>query len=124
MKTLIGRHPGTRQKMAIVDRNGKEAHTAYKIKAHKVINGIPLTLAEVRIFTGRTHQIRVHLAAEGLPIVGDTVYGNRNTVYPGVTRQLLHAWQLALPHPATGEVMKFSAPLPEDFRQIKELIEN
>ena len=55
---------------------------------------------------------------------GDTVYGNRNTVYPGVTRQLLHAWQLALPHPATGEVMKFSAPLPEDFRQIKELIEN
>lgn len=124
LKTLIGRHPGNRQKMAIVDRNGKEAHTAYKIKAHKVINGIPLTLAEVRIFTGRTHQIRVHLAAEGLPIVGDTVYGNRNTVYPGVTRQLLHAWQLALPHPATGEVMKFSAPLPEDFRQIKELIEN
>ncbi len=122
IKTLIGRHPGNRQKMAIVDRNGKEAHTAYKIKAHKVVNGIPLTLAEVQIFTGRTHQIRVHLASEGLPIAGDTVYGNRNTLYPGVSRQLLHAWKLALPHPVTGEMLHFCAPEPEDFRQVKDLI--
>lgn len=124
LKTLIGRHPGNRQKMAIVDRNGKEAHTAYKVKAHKVIDGIPLTLAEVRIFTGRTHQIRVHLASEGLPIVGDTVYGNRNTVFPGVQRQLLHAWHLALPHPVSGEMLTFTAPIPEDFLRIKELIKN
>ncbi|MBR2345214.1 MAG: RluA family pseudouridine synthase [Lentisphaeria bacterium] len=124
LKTLIGRHPGNRQKMAIVDRNGKEAHTAYKVKAHKMIDGVPLTLVEVQIFTGRTHQIRVHMASLGLPIIGDTVYGNRNTTFPGVQRQLLHAWRLALPHPATGEMQHFTAPEPDDFLQIKALIKS
>ena len=122
LKTLIGRHPVNRQKMAIVERNGKEAHTAYKILAHKIIDNIPLTLAEVRIFTGRTHQIRVHMSSIGLPIIGDDVYGNRNCTFPGVTRQLLHAWKLSLPHPETGDMMTFTSPLPEDFQRIKELL--
>lgn len=115
LKTLIGRHPVNRQKMAIVERNGKEAHTAYRVIGQKTIDGVPLALVEVKIFTGRTHQIRVHLSSIGLPIIGDDLYGNRNCILPGVKRQLLHAWKLSLPHPATGEPMSFTSPLPEDF---------
>ena len=122
LRTLIGRHPVNRQKMAIVERNGKEAHTAYKILAHKVVDNIPLTLAEVKIFTGRTHQIRVHLSSIGLPIIGDEIYGNRNCSFPGIQRQMLHAWKLSLPHPKNGGVMDFTSPLPEDFQQLKSLI--
>lgn len=122
LKTLIGRHPVNRQKMAIVDRNGKEAHTTYKIIAHKMVNNIPLTLIEVKIFTGRTHQIRVHLSSIGLPILGDEVYGNRNCSFPGVSRQMLHAWKLALPHPVSGEMMNFTSPLPKDFKQLQMLV--
>jgi 23S rRNA pseudouridine1911/1915/1917 synthase len=122
LNTLIGRHPVNRQKMAIVERNGKEARTAYKIIAHKVVENIPLSLVEVKIFTGRTHQIRVHLSSIGLPIIGDELYGNRNCTFPGVTRQMLHAWKLSLPHPKNGEMINFTSPLPDDFRQIKELL--
>ena len=122
LKTLIGRHPVNRQKMAIVERNGKEAHTSYKIIAHKTVENIPLAFVEVKIYTGRTHQIRVHLSSIGLPIIGDDLYGNRNCTFPGVTRQMLHAWKLSLPHPKNGEVMNFTSPLPEDFRKIKELL--
>lgn len=122
LNTLIGRHPVNRQKMAIVERNGKEARTAYKIIAHKVVENIPLTLVEVKIFTGRTHQIRVHLSSIGLPIIGDELYGNRNCTFPGAERQMLHAWKLSLPHPKTGDTMSFTSPLPDDFRTLKELI--
>lgn len=122
LKNLIGRHPVSRQKMAIVERNGKEAHTRYRVIAGKTVNEIPLALLEVKIFTGRTHQIRVHLSSIGLPIIGDEVYGNRNCILPGVTRQLLHAWKLALPHPATGEMMTFTSPIPDDFAQIQKLL--
>ena len=122
LKNLIGRHPVNRQKMAIVERNGKEAHTAYKVIAHKVVENIPLSLVEVKIFTGRTHQIRVHLSSVGLPIIGDDVYGNRNCTFPGVTRQMLHAWKLTLPHPKSGEMMDFTSPLPDDFCRIKGLL--
>ncbi|MBE6356517.1 MAG: RluA family pseudouridine synthase [Lentisphaerae bacterium] len=121
LKTLIGRHPVNRQKMAIVERNGKEAHTAYRILAQKVVDNIPLALVEVKIFTGRTHQIRVHLSSIGLPIIGDELYGNRNCTFPGVTRQMLHARKLTLPHPASGEIMSFTSPLPEDFRRMSTL---
>ncbi|MCI5779393.1 MAG: RluA family pseudouridine synthase [Lentisphaeria bacterium] len=121
LQTLIGRHPVNRQKMAVVERNGKPAHTAYKILAQKVINGVPLALAEVRIFTGRTHQIRVHMASLGLPVLGDAVYG-RHTDFPGVERQMLHAWKLSLPHPVTGETLSFTAPIPADFERIKEVL--
>lgn len=124
LKTLIGRHPVNRQKMAIVERNGKEAHTKYRIVAQKLVNDIPLSLVKVQIFTGRTHQIRVHLASAGLPIIGDTLYGNRNTVFPGVTRQMLHAWKLSLPHPGDGKTVHFTAPIPEDIAALQTLIES
>ena len=123
LKNLIGRHPVNRQKMAIVERNGKEAHTAYRVIAQKTVNNIPLALLEVKIFTGRTHQIRVHLSSIGLPIIGDELYGNRNCTFPGVTRQLLHAWKLTLPHPQTGNMMTFISPLPPDITEIKRQIE-
>lgn len=117
MTTLIGRHPVNRQKMAIVDRNGKEAITSYQIITAQTVEKIPLALAKVNIATGRTHQIRVHMSSIGLPVAGDELYG-RNTGFPGVTRQQLHAWKLALPHPETGEMMEFTAPVPEDMNTI------
>lgn len=117
LTTLIGRHPVNRQKMAIVDRNGKEAITSYLIITAQTVEKIPLALAKVNIATGRTHQIRVHMSSIGLPVAGDELYG-RNTGFPGVTRQQLHAWKLALPHPETGEVMEFTAPVPEDMKTI------
>ena len=114
LTNLIGRHPVNRQKMAIVEQNGKEAITSYQIITAKTVEKIPLALAKVNIATGRTHQIRVHMASLNLPVAGDELYG-RNTGFPGVTRQQLHAWKLALPHPETGEMMEFSAPVPEDM---------
>jgi 23S rRNA pseudouridine1911/1915/1917 synthase len=123
LKTLIGRHPINRQKMAIVERNGKEAHSEYRVIAQKTIDNIPLALVEVKIYTGRTHQIRVHLSSIGLPIIGDTLYGNRNCTFPGVERQMLHAWKLALPHPASGEMMTFTSPIPDDMAAIRQLFE-
>ena len=121
LETLIGRHPVNRQKMAVVERNGKPARTAYRILGQKVVDDVPLALAEVRIFTGRTHQIRVHLSSIGLPVLGDAVYG-RHTDFPGVTRQMLHAWKLSLPHPVTGDVLDFTAPIPADIQRMKDLI--
>ena len=117
LTTLIGRHPVNRQKMAIVEQNGKEAITSYQIITAQTVEKIPLALAKVNIATGRTHQIRVHMASLNLPVAGDELYG-RNTGFPGVTRQQLHAWKLALPHPETGEMMEFTAPVPEDMRNI------
>ena len=122
LKTLIGRHPVNRQKMAIVERNGKEAHSAYRVIAQKNIDGVPLALVEVKIFTGRTHQIRVHLSSIGLPIIGDELYGNRNCLLSGVNRQLLHAWKLSLPHPESGEMMHFTSPMPPDFAVYHEML--
>ena len=117
LTTLIGRHPVNRQKMAIVDRNGKEAITSYQIVTAQTVDKLPLALAKVNIATGRTHQIRVHMSSIGLPVAGDELYG-RNTGFPGVTRQQLHAWKLSLPHPASGEIMEFTAPVPDDMRNI------
>ena len=121
LTTLIGRHPVNRQKMAIVERNGKEAVTTYNIITSKVVDGIPLTLVKVNIATGRTHQIRVHMNSIDLPVAGDQLYG-RHTEFPGVERQLLHAWKLALPHPESGEMMEFAAPVPEDFKRVLALL--
>src|SRR3954453_20708057 len=70
-------------------------------------------LLDVRLETGRTHQIRVHLAAIGLPVVGDPVYGLTD---PGLKLQFLHAWRLAFPHPVTGEPVETESPLPEDLQ--------
>ncbi|MCC6381826.1 MAG: RluA family pseudouridine synthase [Dehalococcoidia bacterium] len=101
----IARHPGDRTRMAIASR-GRAARTEYEVvgSAH----GRSLLL--IRPETGRTHQIRVHLAAIGVPVVHDRVYGKG-----GDGRQLLHAWRLAVPHPAGGR-LTVTAPLPADFR--------
>lgn len=110
----MGRHPVQRTKMAVVKQGGKEARTHYAVKERFA----KATLLECRLETGRTHQIRVHLAAIGHPCAGDPVYGKtrsgdaRLDAFP---RQALHAWRLALIHPASGEEVAWESPLPADF---------
>jgi 23S rRNA pseudouridine1911/1915/1917 synthase len=99
----VGRDPRRRQRMAVVE-GGREAVTAYR-----VVERFPgASLLEVRPKTGRTHQIRVHLAAIGHPIVGDPLYGKASTL---VGRQFLHAWRIAFAHPRTGGRLELEAPL-------------
>jgi 23S rRNA pseudouridine1911/1915/1917 synthase len=104
----IGRHPGQRKRMAIV-AEGRPSRTHFR--ALGPVGDDTLILA--RLETGRTHQIRVHFAGIGHPIVGDAVYGRRSDV---VGRQFLHAWRLGFRHPRTDEWLQFEAPLPEDLR--------
>lgn len=119
----IGRHPVDRKKMSVRTRHGREAVSRYQVVAES--NGISL----LRLFpeTGRTHQLRVHLAAIGHPIVGDTVYGSRSalkhhTRAATFPRQALHAEAICFSHPATGAPLTIHAPYPEDFaRLLKEL---
>ena len=114
IENLIGRHPVNRQKMAIVPRNGKVAVSEYTVKHSGLIGNRPAALVQVKIFTGRTHQIRVHLSSLKTPVLGDELYGGARSC-AGVPRQMLHAWRLQLPHPVTGELIKVEAPLPDDF---------
>ena len=100
----IARHPGDRTKMAIA-RKGRIARTEYETLGHDGEQALLLVHPE----TGRTHQIRVHLAAIAAPVRFDRVYGR-----PGDGRQLLHAWQLTIPHPAGG-TLTVTAPIPPDF---------
>ncbi len=118
LDNLIGRSPNHRQKMAILREHGRRAITHWTLQAN-----LPNGLSSVRciIETGRTHQIRVHMASLGTPIVGDLLYGkpaldHRLPIPP--TRQLLHAQTLNLPHPLTGTQLHFEAPLPSDFTRI------
>jgi 23S rRNA pseudouridine1911/1915/1917 synthase len=109
----IGRHPTDRKKMAVEVRNGKEAITHFK-----VLERFPgYTLVEARLKTGRTHQIRVHMAYIGHPVVGDPKYGPR-TPHFELHGQFLHARVLGFDHPTTGEYMEFSAPLPQVLEDI------
>ena len=106
----IGRHPVDRKKMAVV-ANGRPAVTHWA-----VLERFPgFTYVECRLETGRTHQIRVHMAHIGHPILGDTVYGNKKPV-PGLQGQCLHAVRLRFLHPRTGEMVELSCGLPEEFR--------
>ena len=117
IETLIGRDPRNRQKMAVVERNGKIAITNYQVAE----NFGASALLEVRIETGRTHQIRVHCASIGHPLAGDAVYGKKklDVLLPlAPARQMLHAFRLALPHPSSGEQLAFEAPLPADFAEV------
>jgi 23S rRNA pseudouridine1911/1915/1917 synthase len=121
----VGRHPTARRKMSAHPRRGKAALTFWRVL--KEFAG-PLTLVELTPQTGRTHQLRVHLAAEGHPVLGDAIYGGGVSrlkghlklkgLAPLVRRQLLHAWQLGVTHPRTGEKMTWEAPLPEDFQAV------
>jgi 23S rRNA pseudouridine1911/1915/1917 synthase len=111
----IGRHPVNRTRMAVVAR-GKPAVTHYEIAATYA----RATRLVCRLETGRTHQIRVHLASIGHPLIGDPVYGARGRAVSRVPfpRQALHAQKLALVHPQTGETMTWKAPLPKDLRAL------
>ncbi len=125
----IGRHPVDRKRMAVVAHGGKPAVTHYRVverfRGH--------TLLRVRLETGRTHQIRVHLAWLKHPLAGDPVYGGRPRLPAGASallretllafrRQALHAGRLSLVHPASGESMSWEAPPPEDFRALLEAL--
>ena len=107
----LGRHPAQRKKIAVV-QGGREARTRYRVL--REIDG--RSLLEVRPETGRTHQIRVHLAAIGHPVTGDRVYGGRAAL-PGLRRQFLHAQRLAFRHPRTGARLDLETPLPDDLAQ-------
>ena len=104
----IGRHPVQRTRMAVV-AGGKPAVTHYRVRRRFASH----TLLECDLETGRTHQIRVHLASIGHPIEGDPVYAGR--VKPLLARQALHAWKLSFTHPASRKAVAFEAPLPADF---------
>ena len=106
----IGRHPTDRKKMAINYKNGKDAVTHYKVLERFG----QATYVECRLETGRPHQIRVHMASIGHPLLGDTVYGSSKNPYH-LEGQALHAMILGFVHPRTCEYMEFTAPLPEYF---------
>jgi 23S rRNA pseudouridine1911/1915/1917 synthase len=110
----VARDPRNRQRMAIVE-GGREATTGYRVIER--LRGV--SLVEARPKTGRTHQIRVHLAAIGHPIVGDRLYGHGSEL---VQRQFLHAARIAFTHPRTDERMEFEAPLPDDLRRALERV--
>ena len=111
----IGRHPTQRTRMAVVE-SGKPAVTHVKI-----LERLPTcTVVQCSLETGRTHQIRVHLAQAGHPLVGDPVYGDRRVRAFGFDRQALHARRLGLRHPATGAAMSWASPLPDDIADLIE----
>ena len=116
----IGRHPVDRKRMAVVRQGGREAVTHWEVIAR--YPGV--THLRCRLETGRTHQIRVHLAYIGHPILGDTVYGVKKPV-AGLTGQCLHAVGLRFIHPRTGEPVELTCPLPEEFvRMLEKLRRN
>jgi 23S rRNA pseudouridine1911/1915/1917 synthase len=104
----IGRHPVHRKKMRVDPRCGRAARTDYRV----LQSGGGISLVECALHSGRTHQIRVHLHHLGHPVIGDSLYGKKNTA----PRQMLHAWKLGFTHPRTKERLCFEAPLPPDFR--------
>lgn len=117
IENLIGRHPVDRKRMAIVEKNGKAAITNWKVLSKNTAQ--PISIIECRIETGRTHQIRVHTASLGTPVIGDKVYGKSaldKRLDPIPARQMLHAWKLKLYHPVTSKIMEFTAPIPTDMQ--------
>ncbi len=110
IETDIGRDSGDRKKMAVV-QEGREAKTEF----HTVKNYDGYTLLEVKLHTGRTHQIRVHLEAIGFPVVGDATYGVK---VPFLSRQFLHAHKLGFNLPSTGEFVEFKSELPDDLKEV------
>lgn len=117
----IGRSTKDRKKMAVT-KSGKEAVTHFKVLNRYTTDKGSYTLLEIKIDTGRTHQIRVHMAEIGHPVIGDVVYSNGKNEF-GVEGQCLHAKRLEFTHPITGKEMKLEAPLPEYFKNIIEHLE-
>jgi 23S rRNA pseudouridine1911/1915/1917 synthase len=122
----IGRHPVDRKRMSSHGRHTKPAHTRWRVTRRFAAAG--MSLLRVDIFTGRTHQIRVHLSEAGYPVVGDPVYGGRRArrrppdplggALARAGRQMLHAANLGLEHPLSGQRLEVVAALPEDFRLV------
>jgi 23S rRNA pseudouridine1911/1915/1917 synthase len=111
----IGRHPVQRTKMAVVE-SGKPAVTHYRVRERLPAH----TFIECDLETGRTHQIRVHLASIGHPLEGDPAYAGRAPRL--IARQALHAWRLGFLHPASGQAVRFESPLPEDLATLLEAL--
>ncbi len=127
----IARSSHDRKKMALVKSGGRHAITHYKVMAAFGPQEKPLAARlECRLETGRTHQIRVHLASRGTPCLGDPVYGSGGPAAPvraamdevGLTRQALHAAVLGFVHPVTGETLRFESPLPADMARLETLL--
>ena len=128
----IGRHPVNRKRMAVVKRGGKAALTRYRVLR---VLGPGASLVECRLATGRTHQIRVHLAAAGYPLLGDQVYGRETAerrsrigavgreALAGLARQALHAGSLGFLHPRTKAPLRFESPLPNDIHNLIKALE-
>jgi 23S rRNA pseudouridine1911/1915/1917 synthase len=127
LSSMIGRDPNHRQRMAVVEKSGKEAVTHYTtLKTF----GLDCALVECRLETGRTHQIRVHMAMINCPVIGDPLYTGRHArrkrelnpkaleAIKALPGQALHAGELHFPHPVTGELMEFKAPLPDYFANL------
>lgn len=117
VRTLIGRHHTDRKKMAVVSSGGKEAITHYKVLEHFK----DYTFIECVLETGRTHQIRVHMAHLGHPLLGDEVYGPKACPFR-LQGQTLHAKILGFCHPSTGEYVETDAPLPEYFLKLLKIL--
>ena len=116
----IGRHPIERKKMAINEKNGKPAITHYKV-LERFGN---YTYMQFKLETGRTHQIRVHMASIGHPLLGDALYSSNRSTFKNLQGQTLHAQTIGFIHPRTGEYMEFSAPLPEYFKKLLSILQS
>jgi 23S rRNA pseudouridine1911/1915/1917 synthase len=130
----IARHPVDRKRMAVTDQGGKWAATHYRSEIHFAQGGTPVaSLIECQLETGRTHQVRVHMAHIGHPLVGDPVYartsvpgsikGAARAALQGFKRQALHARVLGFIHPMSGEAFKFESELPHDLRKLLETLD-
>jgi len=122
ISTKIGRHPVHRKLMSAEPARGRPAESAYEVLRDYGDSALVL----VRIFTGRTHQIRVHMEHIGHPLLGDTLYGRKRTTTfrdQVVPRQLLHAYHLGFAHPVSGEALFFEAPVPEDMLEWQAILD-
>jgi 23S rRNA pseudouridine1911/1915/1917 synthase len=131
IESAIGRHPVDRKKMSGSARHGKHSVTHWKVTGRFG----PVSVVELRLETGRTHQIRVHLSEAGFPLLGDPVYGGAGrlscvkdsklrSLIGELCRQALHARTLGFIHPLTGTYLEFSSPVPEDMQRIMDYLEN